>query len=397
MSLDPRPLPLLLLVSLPLGACTRGADADVAAPTPGLEAADGPGADAAHPAEEAVLVRVGPIEQRAIEQVLEATADVVSLDVVDVFPERTQPVVELLVEEGDRVQAGDLLARLRDEVEQLAVAEAEVRLTEAENEFTRAGTDHERNQSLIVSSESLETALISEREFETSKMALVTAETARDAAQVALDRAQYELRQTRILAPIDGTVAKREISLGDMAAPAAMAFQLVDETQPKAVFHRPQRELAVLHVGQRLTASCEALPGVELSGRIERIAPTVDTESGTVKVTAALETGQPIPIGVLVRLKLVLARHEDALLVPKKALLYEGGEAFCFVVREGLAHRVTINAGFEEPDCLEALPPAASPEPGDPEGSFLLPDDQVVLVGADRLADGDKVELAEDA
>jgi len=399
MSLDPRPLPLLL-AGLLLATSSCG---DASASNGGdsaLEAADQPAAEAAETdgqaaaegaskdAKESILVRVGAIEQRAVVRMLEATADVVSLDVVDVFPERTQPVVEMAVEEGDRVDRGQVLARLRDDLEQLAVSEAKVRLLEAENEYERAKTDHDRDVSLMESSKELETSLISEREFEATKMALVTATTARESAKVALDRAEYDLRQTLILAPIAGTVALRELSLGDMANPASRAFQLVDDSRPKAIFHRPQRELAVLEVGQELIASCEALPGAELRGRVERIAPTVDSESGTVKVTAALEADQPIPIGVLVKLELILDRHDDALMVPKKALLYEGEQTYCFVVRDGKAVRATIQCGFEEPDSMEAL---------GGEDCLLRPDDQVVLVGADRLADGDPVELAEDA
>ncbi|MBL7009061.1 MAG: efflux RND transporter periplasmic adaptor subunit, partial [Planctomycetes bacterium] len=394
---------LLLLASLLAAACSPGSAAGSDDGSDALEAADQPAAEAdggspaatnsAGPkdekeAKQPVLVRTGPIAQRAVERVLEATADVVSLDVVDVYPERTQPVVELLVEEGDPVTRGQVLARLRDDLERLAVSEAKVRLAEAKDEFARAKNDHDRDLALKESSKTLKTSLISEREFENSQMMLVTASTAREAAQVGLERAEYDLRQTIILAPIAGTVALREISLGDMANPAARAFQLVDQTQPKAIFHRPQRELAVLHVGQELTATCEAMPGVKLRGRVERISPTVDSASGTVKVTAALEAEQPIPIGVLVRLRLILARHEGALMVPKKALLYEGGQVYCYVVRAGKAVRAPIQSGFEEPDHLEAL---------GGEGCSLLPDDQVVLVGADRLADGDPVELAEGA
>lgn len=373
-----------LILSFLLGAC-----APPAAESAGRDGSTTPAGDAVEPAaKEPVLVRTGPLERRAIERVLETTADVVSLDVVDVFPERTQPVVELLVEEGDQVEPGQVLARLRDDLERLALAEAEVRLREAENAQAKARADHARNEALMARSDSSPTSLISERDFETSKMTLLTAETTRESAAVALDRARFELGQTVIRAPIGGSVGLREISLGDTANPSQRAFQLVDDRRPKAIFYRPQRELAELRVGQTLTATCEALPGVAIQGRIERIAPTVDAASGTVKVTAALAAERAIPIGVLARLRLVLDRHDDALLVPKKALLYEADRPYCFVVREERAVRVDLCGGFEEADCLEALPGGEQ---------CLLAEDQVVLVGADRLADGDPVELAEGA
>jgi membrane fusion protein (multidrug efflux system) len=344
------------------------------------------GKDPGSKVDEAILVRTGNLVRRMAQNSLVAVADVVSLDEVDVFPERTQPVVELLVEEGDRVHAGQVLARLRDQVEQLALAEAEVRLAEAENENSRAEKDHARNNSLRESAGATGTQLISERELETSRQALVTASTSFAATKVALDRAKFDIEQTVIRAPIAGTVAVREISLGDTANPGNRAFRIVDDSQPKAIFHRPQRELSLLQEGQLLQAESEAIPGRRLKGKIERVSPVVDMESGTFKVTASLNTEDgAIPIGILVKLNLVLDEHPQALMVPKKAILFKGREMFCFVVRDGKAVRTTLSPGFEEPDFLEAL------ADGDP----LEVGDAVVLVGADRLKDGDLVEIAQ--
>ncbi|MDP6849330.1 MAG: efflux RND transporter periplasmic adaptor subunit [Planctomycetota bacterium] len=343
------------------------------------------GAEAANQAKDVALVRTTTLQRRLAQKSLVAVADVVSLDEVDVFPERTQPIVELLVEEGDRVHSGQVLARLRDKVEQLALAEAQVRLSEAENENARAERDHARNTSLKESTGETGTQLISDRELETSRQAMVTASTAHAAAKVAQDRAKFEMEQTVIRAPIAGTIATREISLGDMANPSARAFQIVDDSQPKAIFYRPQRELSLLHKNQLFQAESEALPGRSLHGKIDRVSPVVDMESGTFKVTASLNTDAgPIPIGVLVKLRLVLDEHPQALMVPKKAIQFKGKEMFCFVVQEDKAVRVSITPGFEEPNFIEALSVDGSLKAGD----------EVVMVGADRLADGDSVEIA---
>ena len=331
-----------------------------------------------------VLVRVEPLAQRLSQRTIEVVADIVSLDEVDLFPERTQPVVELLVEEGDRVQTGQILARLRDEVETLAVAEAQVRLKEAENEAARAERDHHRNVSLAA--QEVGTRLLSDRELETSEQAMFTAITGASSAKVALDRAQLELEQTVLRAPIQGTVAIREISLGDMGNPATRAFQIVDDSQPKALFSRPQKEWADLKVGQRLTGQAEALPGRILFGKIERISPTIDSASGTLRITANIDTSEgPVPIGVFGRFELILDEHEDALMIPKKAVLMQGKQMFCFVARDDAAVRVDFEPGFEETDFIEALV----------EENGLLPGDLLIVVGADRLRDGDLIEIAD--
>jgi membrane fusion protein (multidrug efflux system) len=193
-----------------------------------------------------------------------------------------------------------------------------------------------------------------------------------------------ELRQCDLVAPINGTVSLRDVSIGDMASVGTRVFQITDLSHPKVIMYRPQREMMTLHVGQPLTVTSEAMPGAVIVGAVERIAPTVDMETGTVKVTAALIPGDlRIPAGILVKIKLVLDRHESALLIPKKALFHEGDFVYCYVVREDKAVRVEVFGGYETDEEIEAA-----------EGTLLLADDVVVVVGADRLGDGDSVEIA---
>ena len=374
-----------------LGAALCGAackDADANAP-PANPAGGGDPAPAVSRPKDPVLVRVAAVALAPIERTLEATAHVESLDVVDVVAERAEPVREVLVEEGAVVQAGAVLARLRDEQAKLAVAEARVRLQGAREQWEKAQRDHQRNLALAADAQG--PALLSERELDASAERLLNAQNLVDAAQVAMDQAQWELGRCTISAPISGTIAERWVSTGDTTAIGARLFQIVDLAHPKAVFHRPQRELASLRVGQEVSATSEALPGVVVPGRIERISPIVDPVSGTVKVTAALQSGAAtLPAGVLVRLQLLLDRKEQALLVPKRALLYEGQRVVCFAVREDpedgtpRARRIELTAGYEDPQYLEALPAAGG----------LAAGDRVVIVGADRLADGDRVQLA---
>ncbi len=373
--------PLLsLLVVIP--ACSADVESDAMAATEDRVEDERPAEIVRDP----VLVRVEPVKVAPIEHKLEVTATVESLDVVDVIPERAEPVLEILVEEGDRVEKDQPLALLRTDVCQLGLAEAQVRLQEARDDLAQSRRDYDRDQALAKDQDG-NVPLITTRELETSAQNVVVKETAFEAAQVAVDRAQFDLNQCTLRSPIAGTITARDVSPGDYATVGQRAFQVTDLSAPKAIFFRPQRELAMLSPGQRLEATSEAMPGVTITGSIERVSPTIDARSGTVKVTAALDADNvTIPTGILVRIVLVLDRHEQALLIPKRALLYEGRRPYCFVARNGEAVRVEITPGFEDPDSLEALP-------GE---NCVLPEDQVVVVGADRLTTGDPVELAEE-
>jgi len=332
---------------------------------------------------DAVLVRTVKVFLEDIEKSVEAVANTQSLDRVDLLPERAEPVLAVLVEEGDQVHKGQVLAELRKEVAGLALAEAKVRLAEAENEVGRAERDFERNRKLAEQGGG--TSLLSERDLDTSHQALLTAQTALESARVGTDRAQLDLMRCTLRSPIAGTITVRDISVGDMTTMGTRAFEIVDLSQPRLVFYRPQRELSLLAVGQSIEATSEALPGETLTGKVERISPVVDAASGTIKVTALLDPKwQGLPTGILVRLKVVLANHPNAPLIPKKALLYDADGVSCFVIENGLAKRLTLQVGFENPNYVEALE------------SGLQGGEPVVIVGADRLEDGDLVEISEE-
>lgn len=424
-----RALALLVVLGLGCGACQRGEGAE-------RNAFDGP-----QRARDLPRVRVAPVAVREVFRTIEDTTVVESEHEIEVFPKASGEVVELLVEEGDSVAAGQPLARLDDReaaiavsdarvgleearvsVEQLALAtaEAEARSDSARRTFEQAQRDHDRNESIAARSEG-RTGLISAKDLEASGLARDTADSeyraaqlahqraqideqaARNAvqrAQLALDQAELALSHTVVAAPFEGVIARRDLEVGAMASAAAAAFVLTDPEHLRAVFHRPQRELALFTPGGGdhggvsaeldLSARAEALPGRVFAGRIERIAPVIDRESGTFRVTARLErrdaqgVGADLRPGMLVRLTLVTERRPDALVVPKRSLRREGEVSLVFAVRDGLAQRVEVHEGFPSGDDVEVRPA------GD---ARLEVGDLVVVVGNRELEDGAAVEV----
>jgi membrane fusion protein, multidrug efflux system len=371
------PLLLAALVFPWLGSCSPEAHAENSADTTGTEE---------EKVEEVALerVRVEPVVQETIERSLEAVANVQSLDVVDVLPERAEPVVAILVEEGQQVKTGQVLAQLRDRVAKLAFLEAKVRVTEATNEVNRAKRDADRNRQLAVRPDG--TSLLSERDMENSEQAFLVAQTGLESAKVGLDQAQLDLDRCTLRAPIDGTLTIRDISVGDQTLVGQRAFQVADLDHPRVIFYRPQSEFSLLAPGQDLTATAEAFPGMEIRGKVERVAPVVDADSGTIKVTAILEPieGRHLPTGLLVRLRLVLESRPDSILIPKRALFFNDEVTSVFKVVDGKVTKVEIESGFENPTYLQAL------------NSDLKAGDELVVVGMDRLQEGDSVEVLEE-
>jgi len=387
---------------------------------------------------EAVRVRVEPLAQREMVRTLESTTVVESEKEISLVPRTRGTLVELKVEEGDTVEAGAVLARMDPREGQAAVDAARVALKEAQDndarlvimereaaarvENTRLAMEqkqreYDRNAKAagVISEQVLDQLRLSrdmaKSEHESAKLADERAQadaraskTQQEKAELSLQRAQLDLSYTEIVAPFAGVVAQRNIKVGDQLGSmsqmaATRAFVLTDVQNLRAVFYRPQRELALFQPAGNLQdglsaieirATAEALPGVQFRGKIQLVSPSIDAQSGNFRVTVRLEpatekdTAHKLLPGMLIKLSIVTDRHTGALVVPKRALRREGEANMVFVVRDGRARRIEVEEGFGSDDDVEVLPR---------NGATLAAGEPIVVVGNRELEDGAEVEL----
>jgi membrane fusion protein (multidrug efflux system) len=322
------------------------------------DAAKNAGETAAIPVEVAKLAR-GPIEAglRTF-ATLEAEQD------VKVFARTANRVVELRVEEGDRVTLNQILLRLDDTNQQVAVDKAAITLEKARQEF-------ERLEALFAQK------LISAQVHADARFDLRSRE-------LALAEAQRELEFTIIRAPIDGTLSRRHVKLGDLVSPNQHLFDLVDFQSIVARVYVPEKNLPDLALDQVARVSAPALGDREFAGEVRRIAPVVDARTGTVKVTIGFDDIGPLRPGMYVDVDLVLARKTDALLLPKRALVLDGDQSFAFRLGEDRrVQRVLVEAKVTDRLNVE---PASGFHDGD----------EVVVAGQTGLKDGARVRLPGD-
>lgn len=383
---------------------------------------------------EPTQVRVLPVVRREMRRTLETTTVVEAERRVVIHPRAAGLVTELFAEEGDRVEMGALLARLDQRDAQSQLDDAKVALREAEDAlanreiaqreavgmidklrlaFEQAKRNYERNEkAALISAQDLEQLKLemdtADQELQSAALAKDRAEidarsagTAVERARLAVERAETTLSYTELLAPFDGVIANRMIQVGDNVTTAQEAFTLIDLSDLRTVFYRPQRELALFTEGGgvanggghgfesiEVTATAEALPGHVFTGHIERISPDIDATSGSFRVTVRLDVetdGVRLLPGMLLRLALVTERHPDALAVSKRALRREGDATILFVASEGLAERIVVEEGFSDDDFVEVR------VLGEAE---LEPGTEVIVVGNRDLEDGKEIEIA---
>lgn len=356
-----RPIPELaacLVLALPiLAGCPSGKAGDKSDDDSG-------GDDDSSQEVKATPVKVAAVTSGSISQAITSSSTVDAERRADIHLEVAGTVESIAVEEGDRVAAGALLATLRNPALKGELERAETSFARASDEFDSARALFDRG---FLSRNEYDTAL---HAFETAR---VTAEQARET---------HEAR--RITSPIGGTVSLRAIRYGEAVTPGQLAFQVVDLAALRVEVSLPEKDLSRLRSGLQARVSSQVLEvSPFVAGHVERISPVVDPATGTVKVTIALDPAQSLlRPGMFVGVEIVTDTHEQARLVPKRAIVYDEGEPLAFVVRESTATRTPIEIGFTDRDTVEVV-----------AGLDLA--DRVVVVGQGLLRDGSEVRVVQ--
>ena len=286
---------------------------------------------------------------------LEAEAD------AEVLAKVPGEVRRILVEEGDRVKAGQVLAHLDDRQLRLQAAQTRAALAKADRDFNRQVELHDKG-------------LVSAGAFEGLKYDL-------DTQRAADDLARLNLSYSEIRAPFSGVVSTRHVKIGQEIAVGAKIFRVTDPTPLKASVFVPERELARLKPGQSATIAVDALAGRTFPAIVKLVSPTVDAATATFKVT--LEVNDPkgdLKPGMFSRVGIVFERRADTLIIPRLALVETDGSSNVFVVSDGKAVQRPIKTGLSNAGKIEVT-----------EG--LDGAEQVVVVGQNGLKDGNPVRV----
>ncbi len=316
--------------------------------------------------QEGVLVRVEPVKMAPMASLYSTSATLRASQQATVTA-RTRGVVRRLeVEEGDRVASGRALAHLEDDEQKITFERTRATLETRRWEFERTTRLYEQE-------------LVSEEIYEKSRR------EARDAEHAAA-LAELELSRTVIQAPFDGVVITRHLDVGNTLSDGQAVYTLADVGLLLAEVNVPERHVGRLAADQTVLLEADATDE-RVEARIERIAPSVDVETGTVKVTLAVKGSRTMRPGSFVRVDIVTDTHPEALVVPRSALVAEGRRWNLFRVGEDgeTAEQVEVQMGFENGDKVEVLPVG--------DGPAITAGDRVVVAGVGALSDGARIEI----
>ena len=302
------------------------------------------------------------------------TAPIEAFAEADVIAKVPGEVKEILVEEGDEVEKGAVLARLDGDRLRLELNESKARLRKLQRDF-------ERNKDLR------EKGLISEGDFEKIQYDL-------EALQAAYNLASLELDYTQIRAPISGVVSNRFIKLGNTLKVGDPLFGVTSLEPLVAYLFVPEREFRRIAAGQPVAIDIDALGNLRVLAEVTRVSPVVDPVTGTFKIT--IEINDPerrIKPGMFGRISVVFDQRENALQIPRSAIIEELGTTSVFVVVDDTAVRKQVQTGFSNNGLIEIADGLSDDDRVITIGQIgLKPDAEVSVINEPDSDDGEPVE-----
>jgi RND family efflux transporter MFP subunit len=318
-------------------------------------------------------VTTAPVAVRDVPVELRAPVDLRPLEQADVGAKTLGYLDAVLVDRGDRVKRGQLLAVVRpsDLPDQLAAARGSLAQSQASVALARA--NKERAEQLAPS------GFVSQQELQQQQSELTRAEAALRGAQANVGALAIRLGEMRIESPLDGVVSARKLDPGALVGPTGGAGPIltIQKLDTLRVFVPVnERDAASVAVGQQARLELDALPGRSVEGRVVRISPAFDPVARTLDAEVQIQNkdGRLRP-GMYGRAAIVTDVHRGALVVPASAVQISNERSFVFVLRGDKVARVAIRTGVDGGDWLEVV-------------AGLSREDQIVTAGADVLSDG---------
>lgn len=340
---------------------------------------------------QATSVETITAEASDISQQIKSFGNIRAQEIVNVVPQVSNRITQIHSDLGDTVQPGDVLAEIyavpfRDQFQQ-----AKAQLEQSRAAYVRDSLQFQRQQELY------KKELISSTEYDNARATFQNSKSQYEASRANLTQSRENLMNTEITSPVFGVVLTRNISEGDLATTGQTAYEIANLTGYQCRLYLPFEEWRNVKIGQPVDFRVSNNPGITGEGRVSQISPRLDPSTGLGEVVISLtEQGQNIYQGVLVQATINVETHENAVVIPRAALVenvqtliepesntiqLERSYSVFVVHNDTLATRRELKLGIEQGDQIEIL-----------EG--IQPGDEIVITGQNSLEDSTNVRIA---
>jgi len=362
----------------------------------------------------------------AIDHVVTADAVLFPINQSSVTPKISAPVKRMLVNRGDLVRTGQVIADLESSDLAAAVQEARYQYEQAQSAYatvtgatvvedeTKARADVQSAQSAFDAAKKLydsraalqKEGALAQKQVDETKLQMVqaqtqletaqqhlkslngvgrqeairTAQAQMDAAKAHQEALAVQLSYARVVSPISGVVAERQVNVGETASAGMPLISVVDISQVRAIANVPAKEASSLRVGRPARV---AGPDGDIPGTVTVVSPAANANATTVEVWVQIANpGERLKPGETARVSIIAETIQNTLVVPASALLNgdEGRQKVMVISSDSVAHERMVTVGVRQGDRVQIL-------------SGVQPGEQVVTSGGLGLDDKAKVTI----
>lgn len=319
------------------------------------------------------LVAVSEVREGTIAPTVEIVGSIAYREVSDLSTEVSGKVLEVRVEEGDRVRRGEVLVRLDTELLDKTIASTRASHGEVLADLEKAKRDLARMENLY-REESISEQLYDENRFRAQSL-----EKKSESIQAELERLSVERAKKEIRAPFTGLVQNKRVDRGEWLSPGAPVLTLARDDSVDAVVEVPGEIVRNLSVGMKLAVR---VGDRRMTGTVAAIVPRGDVATRTFPVKVRVRNGAGLIEGMEARVRVPTASRGRALLVPRDALVTAMGRTVVFTVEEKKAKSIPVRVTAYEGDI--AAVEAAGLRRGMP----------VIVKGNERVREGQPVVVS---
>ncbi|MCP4160265.1 MAG: efflux RND transporter periplasmic adaptor subunit [Deltaproteobacteria bacterium] len=247
---------------------------------------------------------------------------------------KSQGIIEnIYYEEGDRVNSGDVLAKLDDKKILMELELSKIKLNHLRDKHTRNISLYKKN-------------LISKEAFSDSSRDL-------ESQKITVKLAILAFNETKIKAPISGIISEKIVKKGNMINLHERSFKITSFDPIYAKLHVPEIHLNKLKKGQSANVTINS--GNTFTGEVLRISPIIDSETGTFKVTIQIKNSDSkLKPGMFSKIAISYDKHENTTLIPKEAVLLDEKRNYIFIINGDRVKKKFIETGYSLNQRIEA-------------------------------------------
>ncbi|MDD4843596.1 MAG: efflux RND transporter periplasmic adaptor subunit [Anaerotignum sp.] len=294
---------------------------------------------------------------------------------ISVVPTIPGEVTSYNFEVGDTVRENQVLFTVdsSDLTDKLRSSEASYKASVLKLE----NTEKTYNNNVVL----FEQGIISQTEMDTIKLSYESEKASIEALDISLEVLKKQISDCTVTSPMSGVIVTRNVERGGFISQSTPAYVIMDLYTIKVEVGVSEQAVNSIHVGDEVQVTMTAVSDTPLVGKVSTISPASD-QSGTYSVKVELDNKDGlIKSGMLADVNFTKEKAEDAVVLPREAVLTKNGETYVFIVEGDVAKKTPVTTGIDTGETIEITS-------GLPVGT------QVVTRGQTYISDGEQVEIS---